>query len=64
MYFRGKPIRDSVDLADYLLNVARVAVIPSVAFGAEGFERLSFATSMENIEIGMDRMEKALRELD
>jgi aspartate aminotransferase len=62
--FRGKPIRDSVDLADYLLNVARVAVIPGAAFGAEGFERLSFATSMENIEIGMDRIEKALRELD
>jgi aspartate aminotransferase len=61
--FRDKPIRNSVDLADYLLNVARVAVIPGAAFGAEGFERFSFATSMENIEIGMDRIEKALREL-
>jgi len=62
--FRDKPIRNSVDLADYLLNIARVAVIPGVAFGAEGFERISFATSMENIEIGMDRIEKALGELD
>jgi aspartate aminotransferase len=62
--FRGKPIGTSVDLADYLLNVARVAVIPGAAFGAEGFERLSFATSMENIEIGMDRIQKALGELD
>jgi aspartate aminotransferase len=61
--FRDKPIRNSADLADYLLNVARVAVIPGAAFGAEGFERFSFATSMENIEIGMDRIEKALREL-
>lgn len=62
--FRGKPIKDSMDLADYLLNVARVAVIPGAAFGAEGFERLSFATSMENIEIGMERIDKALTELE
>jgi aspartate aminotransferase len=62
--FRGEPIRNSMDLADYLLNAARVAVVPGAAFGAEGFERLSFATSMENIEIGMDRIEKALTELD
>jgi len=62
--FKGKRMGDSVDLADYLLDVARVAVVPGSAFGAEGFERLSFATSMENIEKGMDRIEKALTELD
>jgi aspartate aminotransferase len=61
--FRGKTIKDSTDLADYLLDIARVAVVPGAAFGAEGFERLSFATSMENIEIGMDRIEKALGDL-
>jgi len=37
------------DLADYLLEVARVAVVPGVEFGMDGFERLSFATSIENI---------------
>jgi len=62
--FREKPIRDSVDLADYLLDFAQVAVVPGAAFGTEGFERLSFATSMENIEIGIDRIEKALKEFD
>jgi aspartate aminotransferase len=61
--FKGKALRDSVALADYLLDVARVAVVPGSAFGAEGFERLSFATSMENIEKGMDRIEKALKDL-
>ncbi|UCD71886.1 MAG: pyridoxal phosphate-dependent aminotransferase [Syntrophobacterales bacterium] len=61
--FKGEPIRDSIHLADYLLDVARVAVVPGAAFGAEGYERLSFATSMENIEKGMDRVEKALKEL-
>ena len=62
--YGGKPIKDSMDLADFFLNFGRVAVVPGVAFGAEGFERLSFATSMQNIEIGMDRIEKALGELD
>jgi len=62
--FREKPIRNSVDLADYLLDFAQVAVVPGAAFGTEGFERLSFATSMENIEIGIDRIEKALKEFD
>lgn len=62
--FREKPIRNSMDLADYLLNFAQVAVVPGAAFGTEGFERLSFATSMENIEIGIDRIEKALKEFD
>ena len=55
---------DAMDLADYLLDVARIAVIPGAAFGAEGFDRLSFATSMENIETGMDRIEKTIRELE
>jgi aspartate aminotransferase len=58
--FQGKPIKGSIDLADYLLDIARVAVIPGAPFGAEGFERISFATSMENLEIGMERIEKAL----
>ena len=62
--FREKPVRNSVDLADYLLDFAQVAVVPGAAFGTEGFERLSFATSMENIEIGIDRIEKALKEFD
>lgn len=61
--FGEEPIKDSVDLANFFLNVVRVALVPGSAFGAEGFERLSFATSMENIEIGMDRIEKGLKEL-
>jgi aspartate aminotransferase len=61
---RGKPMKDSLDLADYLLDIARVAVIPGAPFGADGFERISFATSMENLEVGMERIEKGLRELD
>ena len=61
--YQGKRINNSTDLADYLLDVARVAVVPGGEFGADPFERLSFATSMENIREGLDRIEKALEEL-
>lgn len=54
---------DSFRLAEELLEKAGVAVIPGEAFGEEGkgYLRLSYATSMENIEKGLDRIEKALR---
>ncbi len=53
----------SLELANYLLEEAGVAVIPGAAFGAsgEGFQRISYATSMENIERALDRMKKALK---
>ena len=58
--FKSKEIKDSVDLTGYLLDEAKVAVVPGSAFGAEGHIRLSYATSMDNIEKGLDRIEKAL----
>jgi aspartate aminotransferase len=61
--YQGKMINNSTELADYFLDVARVAVVPGVEFGADPFERLSFATSMENIKEGLDRIEKALKDL-
>jgi len=59
----SKTIRGSVDLTDYLLDDAKVAVVPGEAFGAEGYIRLSYATSMENIKKGLERIEKALNAL-
>ena len=61
--YRGKKISNSTELADYLLDVARVAVVPGVEFGADPFQRLSYATSMADIKEGLDRIEKALKEL-
>lgn len=58
-----KEIKGSVDLTDYLLDDAKVAVVPGEAFGAEGYIRLSYATSMENIKVGLDRIETALKGL-
>jgi aspartate aminotransferase len=46
--------------AEYLLEKFDVAVVPGSAFGAEGYFRISFATSMENLKSALDRIEKAL----
>jgi aspartate aminotransferase len=62
--YQGKKIANSTILADFFLDVARVAVVPGVEFGADPFERLSFATSMGNIEEGLNRIEEALKQLD
>ncbi len=59
----GKKIGGSLDLGGYLLSEAKVAIVPGIEFGDDAYARLSFATSMKNIEEGMNRMEKALAEL-
>jgi aspartate aminotransferase len=61
--FHGKKISNSTELADYFLDVAKVAVVPGVEFGADPFERLSYATSMEDIREGVDQIEESLRKL-
>ena len=58
-----RSIRNSSDLAAYLLEEAHVAVVPGVAFQAPEYLRLTYASSMENIIEGMDRMEAALQKL-
>jgi aspartate aminotransferase len=54
--------KDSFKLANYLLEEAGVAVVPGAAFGeeGEGYIRLSYATSMENIKAGMERIREAM----
>ncbi len=58
--FGDRTIENSMDFTDFLLSQAKVAVVPGVEFGKENHIRISYATSMENIEQGMDRMEKVL----
>jgi aspartate aminotransferase len=53
-------IKDDVALAEYILNETGVALVPGSAFGAQGYMRLSFATSMENLREAMTRMQKLL----
>ena len=54
--------KDDFDLADYLLERAKIAVVPGTAFGAPGYLRLSYATSMENIVEGLKRFKEAVEE--
>ncbi len=61
--FNGKKINNSVAMADYFLDEAKVASIPGAAFGADDFVRFSFATSMKIIREGMLRIKKALAAL-
>jgi len=53
-------IRDDVELAAWMLEHAGVAMVPGTAFGAPGHLRLSFATSMENLETCVSRISDAL----
>jgi aspartate aminotransferase len=51
---------NDIGLCEYLLEKANVAVVPGSAFGAEGYFRLSFATSMENLVEAISRIKKAV----
>jgi aspartate aminotransferase len=61
--YQGGKISNSTGLAAFLLDIARVAVVPGVEFGADPFERLSYATSMEDIKEGLNRIEESLKKL-
>lgn len=56
----GCKIKGSDDFADAFLEKANVAVVPGSGFGADNYVRWSYATSMENIKAGLDRLEKFL----
>lgn len=60
-YYKGKSvdgikIENSLDFAAVLIEKANIAVIPGIAFGVDDYIRLSYATSMENIEEGLGRL--------
>ncbi|MCA9808964.1 MAG: pyridoxal phosphate-dependent aminotransferase [Candidatus Dadabacteria bacterium] len=61
--FNGKAVNSSLDFTGFLLDEAKVAVVPGDSFGADSNVRISFATSMENIVKGMDRIEEAVAKL-
>ena len=57
----GKTIETDGDFADLFLEKSKVAVVPCESFGAPGYIRWSYATSMEQIKKGMDRLEEFLK---
>lgn len=57
----GKVINTANELCEDILDRALVALVPSEGFGIEGYVRLSYATSMDVIKTGLDRIEKYLK---
>ena len=62
--FNGKIISNEADVVSYLLNEARIAVVPGKAFEYPDHIRLCFAMSMENIKEGLNRIKVAINRLD
>ena len=58
--FNDKLIGSSAAFTEYLLTEAGVAVVPGGEFGNDNYIRLSYATSMKNIEAGIERIKKAV----
>lgn len=55
--FDGVKIENSLQFSDMLLEKEKVAVVPGIAFGVDNYVRLSYATSIGNIQKGLDRIE-------
>ena len=53
----------SIDFCARLLEAEKVAAVPGIAFGADDYIRISYATSMANIEKGLERMDRFVRSL-
>jgi len=62
-FFGKGGIHDSQSFADFLLDKARVAVVPGGAFGSDDHIRISYATSLERLQEGVKRIEAATRAL-
>ena len=60
MIDRLDAVSNDIELAEYLLDNAGVALVPGSAFGAPGYVRISFATSMDILKDALARLTKAL----
>jgi aspartate aminotransferase len=60
---KGQQINSSIDLATYLLETASIAVVPGSAFEYDPNIRLSYATSMDTLQLACDRLEQACRRI-
>ena len=57
---RGKVLQGSLDFTEYLLTEKKVAIVPGIAFGADANARMSFASSLDQIEEGVKRIKEAV----
>lgn len=62
--YKGQRLQTSMDVTNYLLDEANVSVVPGQAFCDDRYLRISYATSMAELEKGLNRMAEALHKLD
>ena len=60
---KDKPLATLADVVEYFLDAARVLAVPGEDFGSQENIRISYATSMQEIEKGCDRIAEAVRKL-
>ena len=58
--YEGKKIENAVQMCEYLIDVAHVALVPGDSFGVENSVRIAYANSMDVLSMALDEMEKAL----
>lgn len=58
-FIKSHQMKDDVELANYLIEKAHVALVPGSAFGMPGYLRLSYATSMDNLQEAIKRLSAA-----
>ncbi|CAB3635308.1 Aspartate aminotransferase [Achromobacter mucicolens] len=61
---QGRVLKSDVDVSQFFLDAAHVAVVPGSAFGAEGYFRISFATSDERLAQACKRLRDTCDTLD
>jgi aspartate aminotransferase len=62
--FKDSIIRNSTDMALFILKEAKVVLMPGEAFGSDNYIRISYATSMDQIKEGMKRIKAVLKKLN
>lgn len=62
--YRGHPLLNVFELAEFFLDVARVALVPGTPFGNDHHMRMSFAASLKVLETGAQRIKEAVSRLD
>lgn len=56
-------IQNSIDFSTFLLRYAKVATVPGIGFGAEGYIRISYSSSIEKLKLATERIKEAVKKL-
>jgi len=56
-------IQNSIDFTTFLLRYAKVATVPGIGFGAEGYIRISYSSSIEKLKLAAERIKEAVNKL-